>query len=100
MLALARVPLARPGGEEKDQPGVACRAHLMRLLGVEVRDEAAAAGHRPSVLLELHVAARHDHPGPLVDLVLLQALAGREVDRDNPCLWVAAQHFGLVWLNV
>ena len=56
MLALARVPLARPGGEQQDHARVGLRAHLVGLLGIEVRDEAAAAGHGPSVLLDLHLA--------------------------------------------
>src|SRR5215207_11362755 len=100
MLALAGMPFARPGGEQEDEQRIARRADLVRLLGVEVGDEAAAAGDRSPVLLELHRAARDHHPGPLVDLVLLKAFAGRQVDRDHARLWVAPQHLGLVWLNV
>src|SRR5215208_2223188 len=100
MLALAGVPLAGPGGEQEHEPRVAHRAYLVRLLRVEVGDEAAATGDRSSVLLELHLTGSHDHPRALVDLVLLETLAGRKVDRDHARLRVASQHVRMVWLDV
>src|SRR5215204_5723924 len=100
MLALARVPLPRPGGEQEDEQRVALRAHLVRLLRVEVGHEAAAARDRPAVLLELDLAGRDHDPRSFVHLVLLEALAGRQVDRDHARLGVAAKDLGLVRLNL
>src|SRR5215207_29692 len=100
MLALARVPLAGPGRQEQYDARVARGAHLVALVGVEVRDEPGAAGDRRPVLLELDLAARDDHPGALVDLVLLKLLAGRQVDGDHARLRVAAEHFRLARFHV
>src|SRR5688572_16641194 len=83
MLALAGVPLTRPGRQEQQDARVARGAYLVAFLGVEVCDEPGAAGDRRPVLLELDLAPRNDHPGALMDLVLAKLLAGREVDGDH-----------------
>src|SRR5918994_1509507 len=100
MLALAGMPLAGPRGEQEHEPRVAHRAYLVRLLRVEVGNEAAGTGDRSSVLLELHLTGSHDPPRPPVDLVLLETLAGRQVDRDPARLGVASQHLRMAWLDV
>src|SRR5215218_8495735 len=83
MLALAGMPLARPRGEQEDDARVGLGAHLVGLLGIEVGDEAAAAGDAAAVLLDLHLARRDHHPGALVYLMLLEPLARGQVDRDH-----------------
>src|SRR5215217_6075898 len=100
MLALAGMPLARPRSEEEEEPRVARGAHLVGRLGLEVRDEAGTARHGRAVLLDLHLAGGDDEPGALVDLVLLEALSGRQVDRDHARLGIAAKHRGLVRFDV
>src|SRR5918997_1697871 len=70
MLALARMPLARPRSEEQQHAGVARRAHLVRLLRVEVGHEPGPARHRRAVLLQLDLARGHQDALALVQLVL------------------------------
>ena len=77
------MPLARPWSEQQNHARVGCRAHLVALLGVEVRDEAAAARHCPAVLLDLDLAGCHHHPSPVVNLVLLEPLSSEQADRDH-----------------
>src|SRR5215210_1214844 len=100
MLALAGMPLARPRGEEEQDARVARGAHLVALLGVEMRDEPRAARHCRAALLDLDLAIGHDDPCALVDLVLLEPLAGRQVDGDHAHLRVAAEHRRLVRFHV
>ena len=82
----ARVPLARPRREHQQQPRVALRAHLVALLGVEHRDEARASADAAAVRVDLDLAVDHDEVRALVHLVVLEALAGGQVDRDRPRL--------------
>src|SRR5919109_1282449 len=96
MLALARVPLARPWRQDQEDARVARSAHLVALFRVEVRDEAGPARDRGPVLLELDLAGGDDHPRPLVDLVLLELLARRKVDCDRTRLRIAPQHLRLM----
>src|ERR687898_2092785 len=104
MLAPARVPLARPGRQEQQQAGVAGGTHLVGLLRIEVRDEARTARDRGpdsrAALLDLALARRHDDPRALVDLVLLELLARRQIDRDHPSLRIGPKDLRLVRLNV
>src|SRR5687767_8656211 len=79
MLALAGVPLARPGRQEQQQAGVARGAHLVPLLRVEVGHEAGPARLRGAALLDLDLARCHHDPRALVHLVLLELLARRQV---------------------
>src|SRR3954464_5113234 len=98
--ALAGMPLPRPRRQHQHDPRVGLRGHLVVLPGLEVGEEARAAGLRPAVRGQLDLALCHEQVGPLVDAVLLELLARREVDRDHPGLAVGAQHLGLVRLHV
>src|SRR5215213_6048654 len=100
MLALAGMPLARPRSEEEEEARVAGGTHLVGGLRLEVGDEAGPTGDRGAVLLDLDLARRHDEPGTLVDLVLLEPLPGRKVEGDHARLGVAAKHLRLVRFNV
>src|SRR5215210_511159 len=100
MLALAGMPLARPRGEEQQDARVARGAHLVALLGVEVRHESRAARDRRAALLDLDLATGHEDPSALVHLVLLELLARRQVDGDHTRLRVAAKHRRLVRFHV
>src|SRR3954452_7031711 len=100
MLALAGMPLARPWRQEQEQARVGLGAHLVALVGLEVSHEAGTTGDRLAVLLDLDLAARHHHPGALVHLVLLELFAGGQVDRDDPRLWIAAEHLRLMRWHV
>src|SRR5688500_9068854 len=98
MLAPAVMPLARPGREEQQQARVARGAHLVPLLGVEVRDEAGPARNRRAALLDLDVARGHHDPRALVHLVVLEPLARGQVDRDHPRLRIGPKDLRLVRL--
>src|SRR5918997_4249420 len=100
MLAPAGMPLARPGREEQEEARVARGAHLMALLGIEVRHEAGAARDRGATLLDLDLARGHHDPRALVHLVLLELLARRQVDGDHARLRVGPKDLRLVRLNV
>ena len=85
--ALARVALAGPRGEDQQQACVLGGADLAALVGVELGEQAAAAADRLAArLAELDRAVDDDQPGPLVDLVLVELLAGGELDRDRASL--------------
>src|SRR5205085_11341721 len=49
---------------------------------------------------DLDLAVGDDQVGVLVDLVLLELLTGRQVDRDDARVVVGAQHLRLMGLNV
>src|SRR4051794_41131570 len=76
------VTVARPWREDEQQTRVAARAHRVALARIEDRREACAAG----LAADVHLAVHDDHVGALVDLVLLQRLAGGELDQDRPRL--------------
>src|SRR5437764_9953808 len=101
VLTLARVPLARPGTEEQQQPGAVARgpdpATLVRL---EVGHEAGAALGRVAAVVDLDLAIGHHQVGALVRLMLLELLAGRQVDGDHAHLSVGAQHLRVMRLEV
>ena len=58
----------------------------MALSRVEDRGEARAAAHAGAVRVDLDFAVDDDEMRALVDLVVLQALAGGQVDGDRPRL--------------
>jgi hypothetical protein len=59
---------------------------------LEVGQKAGPPGDRLAALLDLDLAVGHHEPCPLVHLMLLQRLTGRQVDRDHAALVVRAQH--------
>src|SRR5918998_4405736 len=76
----ARMPVAWPWREQQDQPRVVHRPNLVALVRVEVDEEAGPAARRLAALLELDLPGRDHNPGALVHLVLLEALAGGQID--------------------
>src|SRR3954452_10482095 len=92
---------ARPGREEEQQVRVAGRADLVALVRVEVREEAGAGLRGRAVLTDLDLAVVHVQPGVLVDPVVLEHLAGGQVDGDRAGrAVVAAQDLGVAGLDV
>src|SRR4051794_7100613 len=92
--------LARPRRQEEQQPRVGFRAHLVALVRIEVREEPRPRARRRAVLGDLDLAVVDVQPGVLVDLVVLEHLARREVDGDGPRgAVVAAQDRGAVGLD-
>jgi hypothetical protein len=95
------VPLPRPGGEHEQQPRVLLGADLVALVRVEDRREAGTAADAAAVGVDRHLAVDHDKVRPLVDLVVLEALAGGQVDGDRPRLAARrVQDLRLVRLHV
>ena len=95
---LRRLGWPSPGHGAQDQhdPRVGGGADLVALVRVEMREEARPAGFDSPVVLDLDLARRHDEVRPLVHLVLLEQLAGGEVDGDHARLVVRPQHLGVV----
>src|SRR3954468_23617192 len=75
-VARARVPLAGPRREDEQQPRLAAGANLVALAGLEHREQPGATGDRLTVAGDLHLAVDDDEMRALVDLVVLQRLAG------------------------
>ena len=74
---------------------------LVALARVEHEEEPRAARGRALGAVDLDLAVDDDDVGALVDLVVLQALAGREVDDDRPRLAArGVQDCGLVRRDV
>src|SRR4051794_2217861 len=93
--------LSGPRREEEQQVGVAGGAHLVALVRVEVREEARAGLRRGAVVADLDLAVVDVQPCVLVDLVVLEHLAGRQLDGDRARgAVVAAQDLGAVGLDV
>src|SRR4051794_5961863 len=82
-VARARVPVARPRGKHEEQARVRTGAHLVALCGVEHREQAGPAGQRAPVVRDLDLAVDDDEIGALVDLMVLELLAGGQLDRDR-----------------
>src|SRR3954470_8906632 len=92
------MPGAWPGREDQKQASVARGRDLMAFL----RDP---VGHEPGTsaltFTQLNVAVDHDEIGVLVDLVLLELLAGGQMDGDRPGgAVIGAKDLRLVRLNV
>src|SRR4051812_11641521 len=101
LVALARMARTRPGSEDQQQARVALRRHLVALLRDPVRHRADARRPAFAVLAQLDLAIYDDQVGVLMDLVLLQLLARRELDRNRTRgAVVRAQDLRLVGLNV
>src|SRR5215218_6939039 len=83
-VARAGVPVARPRGEHEQQPRVAPSAHLVALAGGEDREEPRPAGHAVAApARDLDLAVDDHEVGALVDLMVLELLAGRQMQRDG-----------------
>ena len=69
---------AGPGGEEEQESGIARRVDPVALGGIETDEgaDAAAEGLRRCERRHLDLAGEDDEPGRLVDLVVVEALAG------------------------
>src|SRR3954469_11788818 len=81
---------AGPGREHEQYPRVAAGTHLVALARVEDGEEARPAGHGVAVALrDLDLARDDDEVGALVHLVVLELLAGGEVERDRARLAAA-----------
>ncbi len=63
------------------------------------RSPGPPAAHFPSGVLMLDLTVDHQHPGPLVHLVLLQLLALGQVDDDRAALGLRVQHLRLARLH-
>ena len=74
--------------QDQHDPRIAQRPHGAALVGREVGQQPATARHRAGVLGDLDLSVGHEQVRALVYLVLLELLAGRERDRDRPCLLV------------
>ncbi len=73
------MPLARPGGQDEQQPGIAVRADLVALGGVEHREQARSTGHAVVARDEIDLPIHDDQVGALVDLMVLKRLARGQV---------------------
>src|SRR5436190_6228218 len=95
------MPLPWPGREQEQEPGVVPCAYLAALVRVERGEEARAArGGVTAGVLDLDRAVDDDEPRPLVDLMLLEPLAGGQVDHDCPALLLGIEHRRVVRLHV
>src|SRR3954447_6383759 len=97
---LARVPRPGPGREDQHDAGVRGGPHLVALVRVEDRQVAGPRLLLGAALGHLDLAVGHQEVRPLVHLVVVELLAGRQVDRDHASLAVGAQHLRLVDLDV
>jgi hypothetical protein len=71
--------LAGPRGEDQQHAGVLGRADLAALVRVELGEQAGAPADGLAVEVDdLDQSVYHDEPRALVDLVLVERLAGRE----------------------
>src|SRR3954463_11518507 len=78
---------ARPRRKYEKYPCVGAGTHLMALAGVEHGQQPRAAADAVAVpLRHLDLAGDDDEVGALVHLVVLELLAGREMERDRACL--------------
>src|SRR3954471_2627436 len=103
MLGGAVVRMTRPWPRRQDEQEarVARRANLVALLGDPVRHGSDAGSPALPALGQLDLTVDDDQIRVLMDLVLLQLLAGGQVDRDRArCSVVGAQDLRLVRLKV
>src|SRR3954451_3365057 len=92
------MPGPRPGREDQKQARIAAGRDLMAFLRDPVSHESRAAA---LALTELDLAVDHDQIRMLMDLVLLELLAGGQEDRDGAGgAVIGAQDLRLVRLNV
>src|SRR3954447_10985726 len=101
LVALARMPRTGPRSQDQQQARVAFRRYFVTLLRDPVGQCPGARRLALAVLAQLDLAIDHDQVGVLMDLVLLQLLARRELDRNRTRgAVVGAQDLRLVGLNV
>src|SRR5436189_50154 len=85
------LPLRSRTGSQRPSP-LAGRSRLVALLGLPVAHRPAARRVALPALLQLDLAVDDDQIGVLMDLVLLELLAGRQKDRDRArCAVIGAQ---------
>src|SRR4051794_38890241 len=91
-----------PGRQDKQYPRVGAGTHLVALAGIEHGEHARPAAHRVAVALrDLDLTGDDDEMGALVDLVVLELLAGGQVQRDRSRLATArVEDLRLVRLDV
>src|SRR5215210_7090258 len=75
--------VAGPRREDEEQPRVAARADLVALTRAEDVERAGAARGGRAAGRDVDLALHHDEMGALVDLVVLQRLAGGQEQRDG-----------------
>src|SRR3954463_15228187 len=101
LLALVGMPRTGPGSQDQDEARIAGRTHFMPLMGVEVRHRPDAGSLGFATLLQLDLPVDYDQVRVLVDLVLLELLPGRQVERDRArCPFIGAQNLRLVRLKI
>src|SRR4051794_10462180 len=83
LFALVGMPRTRPGSQDQDEARIAGRPHFVALLRVEVGHGSDPRGLGFATLLQLDLPVDYDQVRVLVDLVLLELLAGRQVERDR-----------------
>src|SRR4051794_9299203 len=93
--------VARPWAEDQEKPGIGARHDRVALAGVELEEvpgtcRRALGGRRG----HLHLTLDHQHPRPLVHLVLLQLLPGREAQQDRPRVLSRGEDLRLVGLRL
>src|SRR5829696_5193972 len=95
------MPVAGPRRQDQNHARVLGGADLVALVGVELREQPRpAADGLATRLAQLHGALGDDKPGTLVDLMLVEGLAGRDLDHDRAALLLGDEHLGLVRLDV
>jgi CMP/dCMP kinase len=100
LVPAAGVAVARPGSEHEEDPGVLEGGHLVTLGRIEDRQQPGRAlGGVAIGRGDPDDPIDHQHPGPLVHLVLLQLLALRQVDQDRAALGFGVQHLRLMRLD-
>ena len=93
--------LTGPRGEQQEQPRVGARLHGATFVRRELEEPAGPGRH---MLLvgggHVDLAVGDDQPGALVDLMLLQFLAGLQVERDRAALVRCRKDLRLLRLNI
>ncbi len=79
----ARVPGSGPGSQTQDELTLADRAYFVTLTGVEVDQAGRAERPLAGTGADQQLAAQYEHERVLVHLVLLQALALGQQERDD-----------------
>ena len=75
--------LPRPRGEDEQQARIAARADLVALAGAEDGQQTRAAAVALVARDDLDLSVDDDQVGALVDLMVLERLAGGEVQHDR-----------------
>ena len=95
------IAILLPAGEQLQEHQVHERAYLFVADGeIEISADGRTIEGGAGLVTHFEPAERHAEVGTLVDLMLLELLAGWEQDRDRAGLLVAAQHLRLVDLDL